>query len=98
MRSLLLRLSLLATLVAPTHLFAEREVSLRGSLASMREQNEVAKDLGLSFYRTGSQIRNAVANGELVPLVGNENYEVTEDVSYPFLQPAAVLFVERVSA
>jgi hypothetical protein len=71
--------------------------SLRGSAASMVEQNRVAKDHGLSFFRTTEDIRNAVARGELVKLDGNENYAVADFVQLPYLHPAGKLFVERLS-
>jgi hypothetical protein len=71
--------------------------SLRGSPASMAKQNMVAKDLGLKFYRTSADIHEAVLNGELEPLQGNEDYDVASFVSHPYAHPAAVLFVERVS-
>lgn len=71
--------------------------SLRGSPASMVQQNQVAKEHSLPFYRTGTEIQQAVASGELVELPGNENYEVADFVRHPFLQPEALLFVERLS-
>ncbi|CAN5720385.1 hypothetical protein BH23GEM9_BH23GEM9_12540 [soil metagenome] len=78
---------------------AEAEnASLRGSRASMELQNRVAKDHGLSFHRTPAGIRAGVAAGELVELPGNADYAVADFVSYPYLQPAAKLFVERLSA
>lgn len=72
--------------------------SLRGSPASMVQQNQVAKEHGLAFYRTGNEILAAVARGELVELKGNENYAVADFVSFPFLQREVVVFVERLSA
>jgi hypothetical protein len=71
--------------------------SLRGSPASMAEQNSVAKDLGLKFYRTPADIHEAVLKRELKPLEGNEDYDVASFVSHPYAHPAAVLFVERVA-
>jgi hypothetical protein len=72
--------------------------SLRGSPASMVQQNQVAKSHSLTFYRTGAQIQAAVDRGELVSLPGNDDYEVAGFVSYPYLQPEGLLFVERLSA
>jgi hypothetical protein len=72
--------------------------SLRGSRAQMIEQNTVAKEHGLAFYRTSAAIHAAVERGELVELTGDENYSVAGFVSHPFLQPAARLFVERTAA
>jgi hypothetical protein len=64
----------------------------------MVEQNRVAKQHDLAFYRTAEDIRAAVATGALVELRGNENYAVADFVRFPFAHPAAVLFVERLSA
>jgi hypothetical protein len=69
--------------------------SLRGSPASMREQNNVAREHGLTFYRTGPEIHAAVERGDLIPLEGNADYTVADFVRFPFAHPAAVLFVER---
>jgi hypothetical protein len=75
-----------------------REPSLRGSPAAMKEQNRVAQQHGLKFYRTSEDIMAAVERGDLVPLTGNANYEVADFVRHPFAHPAALLFVERLSA
>jgi hypothetical protein len=72
--------------------------SLRGSPAAMVQQNRVAKDHSLTFYRTAAEIRTAVARGDLVELQGNENYDVADFVRFPYLQPEGLLFVERLSA
>jgi hypothetical protein len=72
--------------------------SLRGSPAAMVQQNRVAQDHGLDFYRTTGQIREAVARGELVELTGNENYAVADFVRLPYAQPEVRLFIERLSA
>jgi hypothetical protein len=72
--------------------------SLRGSPASMVQQNQVAKEHSLSFYRTGAEIRQAVERGELVELRGNADYSVADFVSFPFLQPEGLLFVERLAS
>jgi hypothetical protein len=75
-----------------------KSASLRGSRAQMVEQNQVARTHELAFYRTTEDIHAAVDRGELVPLDGNENYDVADFVRHPFAHPAARLFVERVSA
>jgi hypothetical protein len=72
--------------------------SLRGSPAAMLEQNRVAKDHGLPFYRTAEDIAAGVRRGDLVPLAGDANYEVADFVRYSYAHPAARLFVERLSA
>jgi hypothetical protein len=72
--------------------------SLRGSPAAMQQQNREARQQGLAFYRTPAQIRQGVADGSLARLGGNADYEVADFVSYPYLHPAAHLFVERLAA
>jgi hypothetical protein len=72
--------------------------SLRGSPAAMQEQNRVAKDHGLDFYATATQIHEAVVRGDLAELTGNADYEVADFVSFPYLQPAVKLFVERLAS
>jgi hypothetical protein len=72
--------------------------SLRGSPASMVEQNQVARQHGLTFFRTESEILGAVMRGQLVELQGNADYAVADFVRFPYLHPAAHLFVERLAA
>jgi len=83
------------SLLAPPA-YAE-EASLRGSRAGMIEQNTIAKEHGLAFYRTAADIRAAVASGQLVELTGNADYEVADFVSFPYGQPELRLFVERLA-
>jgi len=84
-------------LLTPVELLGERPASLRGSPASMQEQNRVARANGLSFFRTAAEIRAAVERGDLVRLDGNENYAVADFVVYPYLHPDVALFIERIS-
>jgi len=86
------------TLIAPETGAAERGASLRGSPASMQEQNRIAREHSLPFYRSATDILEAVARGDLVELRGNENYAVADFVRFPFLHPDAALFVERLAA
>jgi hypothetical protein len=71
--------------------------TLRGSPGAMREQHSVALQHGLDFYRTAGEIQDAAARGDLVALEGDENYEVADFVSHPYVQPEARLFVERLA-
>ncbi len=94
-------LILLAVVAAPFILSSPalaEEASLRGSRAGMIQQNTVAKEHGLEFYRTAAEIRAAVAAGELVELPGNADYDVADFVSFPFGQPELRLFVERLAS
>jgi hypothetical protein len=88
-------LSVLAAAAPATELSA---ASLRGSPAAMVEQNSMARQHGLTFHRTPQQIRASVERGDLVELTGNLHYAVADFVSFPYLQPAAHLFVERLAA
>jgi hypothetical protein len=98
-RSSLCAVVLAATLSGAAATVAEASsASLRGSRAQMVQQNQVAKEHGLTFYRTPADIRAGVERGELVELTGNADYDVAAFVSHPFLQPAAKLWVERVAA
>jgi hypothetical protein len=92
---LTLALGLTTTAIAPSEATA---ASLRGSMAAMVQQNQVAKDHGLNFFHTPEEILAAVERGDLVELSGNENYAVADFVRFPYLHPAAVVFVERLSA
>jgi hypothetical protein len=93
--ALTMAIGLTSTGVIPVEAAA---ASLRGSRAAMVEQNRVAKNHGLTFFRTAEQIRTAVARGDLVELPGNENYQVADFVRYPYAQPEVRLFIERLSA
>jgi hypothetical protein len=89
------------TLALAVALASEAEASsasLRGSPAAMAEQNRVARDHGLPFYRTEGEIRAAVARGDLVELPGNDDYAVADFVRWPYLHPDAALFVERLAS
>jgi len=92
----ILSLTLAATLGAASTAAANAP-SLRGSPAAMVQQNQVAKEHSLNFYRTGQEILSAVERGDLVKLEGNADYSVASFVTFPFLRPEALLFVERIS-
>jgi hypothetical protein len=74
------------------------KASLKGSRTAMIQQNTVAKEHGLAFYRTSEEIRDGVERGDLAELKGDENYDVASFVSHPYVQPAALVFVEMLSA
>ena len=77
---------------------AASEVRLKGSALAMVQQNRVAREHGLSFLLTPAQVRRSLADGDLVALDGNEDYEVAKFVSYPYVVPPVRKFVERLSA
>jgi hypothetical protein len=97
-RSTLAGVALAAALSGATATVAEaNSASLRGSRAQMVQQNTVAKQHGLSFYRTPADIQAGIARGDLVELTGNANYDVADFVRHPYAHPAAKLFVERLA-
>jgi hypothetical protein len=63
----------------------------------MVEQNQVARDHGLPFLRTPDDIRRALVDGDLVPLSGG-SYEVSGNVSYPYVVPPVRSFVDWLSS
>jgi hypothetical protein len=95
----LLRLAIfvfLAVGAAPLGVAAANAVSLRGSAASLDEQNDQAERHDFTFVRESSQLRRFVEAGLLVPVAGNGNYRL-KDVSFPYARPAVRLFIERLS-
>lgn len=87
---------LLALSAAPAS--AEVGVSLSGSPGSMARQHEIAREQDYTFLRTPGQVRRFVDRGYLLPLTGNEDYEVTDFVSYPYARPEMLTFIERLAA
>lgn len=71
--------------------------SLRGSMASVERMYDYAVNDGLTFYETANDVRWAAARGELVQLRSDHGYEM-HGVAFPFVRPATLTFVERLSA
>lgn len=95
-RSVVGILAALGLAAAPAH--ADVPVTLRGSPQSMVRQNEVAKGLGLPFAETPADVRALEAEGALVPLEGNADYEVADFVRHPHARPEMRTFIERLAA
>ncbi len=91
MERLITATTLLAIAALATPVTAQ---SLRGSAASVRKQHRVAVQQDYSFLTSAAQVRKFVANGYLVRVPGNANYEL-HGVSYPYARPAVKTFVER---
>ena len=72
------------------------DVSLRGSAASLDEQNEQAERHDFTYLVESSQLRRFVGAGLLVPIGGDGNYRL-KDVSFPYARPEVKLFIERLS-
>jgi hypothetical protein len=68
--------------------------SLRGSKGSVDRMYYHAVDHGMYFYKTSGGLRKAAGEGRFVRLSTNANFRV-EGVSYPFVQEAARLFLDR---
>ena len=76
--------------------FAEAEAqSLKGSEASMREQHRRAVEYDYTFIRDPAEVRRFVRRGLLVPLKGNADYQLDDEVSFPYARPEVRTFVER---
>lgn len=94
------RYAVLALVVATVSDLFPREAaaqSLRGSRATVDRMHSHAVDNSIYFYLTGDGIRRAVERGALVPLSPNANY-TTHAVSYPYVLPATLTFVERLAS
>jgi hypothetical protein len=70
--------------------------SLRGSSASVEKQHRMAVEHDYSFLTSAAHVRRFAANGLLVSVPGDANYELGA-VSYPFARPAVKTFVERLA-
>jgi hypothetical protein len=88
-----LLLLVLAALLAAGRADAQ---TLRGSRASVDRIHRHAVNHGLHFYESPAQVRSGVADGRLVRLSGNRDYQLA-GVSYPYVVPAAQVFVERLA-
>jgi hypothetical protein len=70
--------------------------SLLGSRSSVDRMFSGAQQQDLYFYQTSAGVRRAAANGSLVKLTGNADYQLA-GVSHPYVIPAARTFVERLA-
>lgn len=71
--------------------------SLNGSRASIDRMYGHARSADLTFYRTGTGVRGAAREGDLVRMSGNDDYRLS-GVSYPYALPATRTFVQRLGA
>lgn len=71
--------------------------SLRGSPASIDRMYNHARSNDITFYRTGTGVRSAARDGELVQMSGNDDYRLA-GVSYPYALAATRTFVQRLGA
>lgn len=61
-----------------------RPDALRGSRASVERMYEFARQHRYPFYLTPSTLDDAIASGKLVPLIGDENYELGRGVAFSY--------------
>lgn len=86
-----------ALLVASAAMAPLAAQTLQGSRASMDLQERQAQAHDFTYLANAAQVRRFVANGFLVPVRGNADYE-THGVSFPYARPEARLFVERLAS
>ena len=92
-------------LTAPTALLAALALvsvpagaqALQGSRASVERMYQQARSQDLTFYRTGTGVRAAARDDDLVRLSGNEDYRLA-GVSYPYTLSSTRTFVQRLAA
>jgi Family of unknown function (DUF5715) len=89
-----------ATLVALSFLATASVLtaqSLQGSHESVVKQETVAQQNGFAYLRTTAEVVAASQSGTLLTLTGNEDYQLAEDVSFPYARAEVKGFVEEVA-
>jgi LysM repeat protein len=71
--------------------------TLRGSPASIDRMYNHARSADLTFYRSGTGVRGAARDGDLVRMSGNDDYRLS-GVSYPYVLSSTRTFVQRLGA
>jgi hypothetical protein len=87
-----------ALIVAPaarSQRAAREPESLRGSKASVEKMYDFAQRNGFPFYLTPTTLDEAIAKGKLVPLTGDENYELTRGVGFSYATVEAREFITQ---
>ena len=69
--------------------------SLRGSKASVEKMYDFAQSHRYPFYLTPATLDDAIAKGRLVPLTGDENYELTRGVGFSYATAEARAFITQ---
>jgi LysM repeat protein len=69
--------------------------SLRGSKASVEKMYDFAQRYRYPFYLTPTTLDDAIAKGKLVPLTGDENYELTRGVGFSYATTEAREFITQ---
>jgi LysM domain/Family of unknown function (DUF5715) len=71
--------------------------SLTGSPASLDRQNRRARLNDFTYLRTAAQVEQFARAGLLVPVDGNRDYTVDDEVSFRVARPEARLFIQRLA-
>ncbi len=75
-----------------------RAQSLYGSHESLVRQNLVAQQHDYAYLRNTQELMQAVESGELVPVHGNEDFQLAGDeVSFPYARPQVKTFLEQLA-
>lgn len=69
--------------------------SLKGGKASMEEQYQRALDYDYSFMTDPAHVRRLLGMKLLVTLEGNSDYQLDDEVSFPYARPEVRTFIER---
>jgi LysM repeat protein len=71
--------------------------SLIGSPVSLDAQNRIARAHDFSYLATGTQVRQFVRSGYLVPVESNDDFDL-HAVSFPYARPEVEVFVRRLAS
>lgn len=63
----------------------------------MKEQHRRALEYDYDFLRNAAEVRHFVNLKLLVPLEGNDDYQLDDEVSFPYARPEVRTFIERLS-
>ena len=89
--------ALLAAVLAGLAPSSSAAQSLRGSSRSLTAQNAQARAHDFTYLRDAAHVQRFVELGYLVPLRGNRDYEIDDEVSFPYARPQVRTFVERLA-
>lgn len=63
----------------------------------MQEQYRRALEYDYTFIKDPAEVRRFVRNKLLVPVEGNSDYQLDDEVSFPYARPEVLTFIERLS-
>ena len=89
--------ALLAAILAGLAPASSAAQSLRGSSRSLTAQNTQAQAHDFTYLQTPAQVQRFVELGYLVPLHGNRDYDIDDEVSFAYTRPQVRTFVERLA-